>query len=196
MSAPEKLPFLPVAHHYAIAAVAARSAQLDHTVELVGAALLGMRRNTAEFLLRNLGADRVIGLVQALLLDEFPAETEAVKTLIAGVNKARSDRNKILHWLWGKSEASDTAILATYRPFRESQEGEMTAAEIQAVAAALLAATLELNRWSDKAFAALRASWPQRFERPSHLPGLALPSDADHQGTPGLLDPPLPPSQE
>jgi hypothetical protein len=36
-----KLPFLPDAYHYAIAAVAARSAQLDHIIPLAMVGLLG-----------------------------------------------------------------------------------------------------------------------------------------------------------
>jgi hypothetical protein len=40
MSEPSKLPFLPDGDHYAIAAVATRSAQLDHVIPVHDLALL------------------------------------------------------------------------------------------------------------------------------------------------------------
>src|SRR4051812_48546670 len=100
----EKLPFLPDEHHYAIAHVAARSSQMEHHIEhLVNAAFAG-QPETAEFLLKNLGTDRMVGLLKAALLDKFPQSREQIERLCAEIGRLRTLRNNLLHWIWGKSE--------------------------------------------------------------------------------------------
>jgi hypothetical protein len=69
---PNKLPFLPDDHHYAIANVAVVAAQLDHMIEATIETALLDRKSTAEFMMKNLGADRVVGLLKAVLLDMAP----------------------------------------------------------------------------------------------------------------------------
>ena len=197
MTTTQKLPFLPDAHHYAIAAVAARSAQLDHSIEIAAYSLLGIRRNTAKFLLKNLAGDRIIQLFQALLLDEFPNETDSINSLIARINKVRSDRNEIIHWLWGNLEGNqDAARLVTVRPFRETKETSKTASEIHAIADELLATSAAIFAWSDKASAAQLETLRQRLLRPSPPLGLVWPSIFDHQDTPEPPGLPPKPSQE
>jgi hypothetical protein len=157
-----KLPFLPEAHHFAIAAVAIRSAQLDHQIPIIVAGLLGPARNhTAQFLLKgNLSPDRLVLLLQALLRDEFPDEAEAIDGAIAEIRRVRNERNRILHWVWGKSDAPDVAVLAKLPVFGEHLFEDKTAAEIQAVADDLLKVMSALeswhHRWLDQAVASLR----------------------------------------
>jgi len=47
---PDKLPLLPDEHHYAIAHVAARAAQLDHAIELAVVAQMANLRDAAKYL--------------------------------------------------------------------------------------------------------------------------------------------------
>ncbi|MCH8999509.1 MAG: hypothetical protein IID48_14780 [Proteobacteria bacterium] len=142
----EKLPYLPDEHHYAIAAVAARAAQLDHHIEHAISCCLIDHPKTAEFALKNLSADRVVGLLKAVLLDMPPRNPEKIEDLISKIMKLRSERNELLHWLWGKSDEADKAAYSSIRPFREKQTKEKTAAEIQEIAEGMLACAVALAR--------------------------------------------------
>jgi hypothetical protein len=142
-----KLPFLPDDHHYAIANVAARSAQLDHYIELTIQCALRDHEQTARFALKNLGQDRVVGLMEAVLLDVEPKAEAGIKSVIAEINRLRTARNEILHWLWGKTEDPDIARHATLRPFREPRHANKTAAEVQAVADDLMKVIHTIGDW-------------------------------------------------
>jgi hypothetical protein len=160
MSEPAKLPFLPDGHHYAIVAVTSRAAQLDHMIPRTILALLSpiYREHTARFLLKNLAMDRLVKLLQALLLDRFPSEAGAINSMIKSIETARSERNRIIHWLWGKSEAAESVTLAKISPFLDEQFVEMTAVQIQRVADDLLNAFVDLARWSDRAWEQTKAT--------------------------------------
>jgi hypothetical protein len=146
-----KLPFLPEAYHYAIAAVAARSAQLDHLIPIMVFGLLSPGKpHTVRFLVNQFPKDRLVGLLQAALHDQFPGEAERIDGVISEIGRLRKERNRILHWLWDKSDTPDIATLTRMPIFGESQVEEKTAAEVQAVADGLLAAMNELTGWANR----------------------------------------------
>jgi len=79
---PKKLPFLPDEHHYAIAHVATRAAQLDHAIEFCVDAQMGSHREAAEYLIKSLDTPRLIGLLRVLLQDNFPTRVSEIEALI------------------------------------------------------------------------------------------------------------------
>lgn len=127
-----KLPVLPEDHHYAIAAVATQSAQLDHQIPLIvlgySVPLGDAPRGFAE---RQPHSERLVRLLQALLHDEFPSEGEEIDAVIAEVKRVRGERNRILHWVWGKSDTPDMAVMAKLPVFGEHRIEEKTATDIQ-----------------------------------------------------------------
>lgn len=141
----EKLPYLSDAHHYALAAVTTRSAQMEHNIEhALNIALFG-KPLTAEYLLRNLGQEKLVGAMQATLKDALPADRGAgIDAIVDRIKAARTERNEMVHWLYGASEDTDQALLATIRPYREKREKLKTAAEFQAVADEMLAISQSL----------------------------------------------------
>ena len=130
-----------------MANVAARAAQLEYHIEKTIAKALEKQPRTAEFLLKNLGGDRVATLLKPLLLDWIPDEEEAINNLTAEITDLRSDRNQLLHWTWHRGKTEEDAIAATARPFREFRYASKTAAEIQEVADLMQNASQALMKW-------------------------------------------------
>jgi hypothetical protein len=189
----DKLPFLPDEHHFALAAVAARSAQLDHHIEHTVDMLLRLSPNTSKYLLKNMGQDRIVGLLEALLRDAFPADADAATAFIKSIQAARSARNEVLHQIWGKAEEADKAIHVSVRPHRDHSQKSKTAAEISAIAADLLTCTRNLIVWQDCAHAnqleSLRKTHGPQFLQLGSLvePGTSPPeliAEIDRQRTP------------
>jgi hypothetical protein len=162
----DKLPFLSDEFHFAIASVAARSAQMEHHIELAIAQLLQGKDNTARFVLKNLGQDRIVKFYQALLLDEFPEDKEAIDALISLVEDLRRERNEILHWLWGKTDDASTAVNATLRPFRDEKRKYRTAADIGLIADGMLSAVGYMTRWMELYNQRNTKSWLQKLSLP------------------------------
>ena len=156
---PTKLPHITDDHHFAIANVAGRAAQMDVQIEKTIVAGLRQQPKTAEYLLKNLGADRIVGLLETMLLDTFPEENDQIDALIKTIRELKVDRNGILHWTWIPGMKPETSISATARPFREFRYNELRADQIQAIADDMLAVTRALLQWQD----ALR----QRLAKPS-----------------------------
>ena len=77
-----KLPQITVDHHFAIANVAARSSQMEIHIEKTVAKGLLNQPKTAESLLKNLGSDRVVGVLKSILLDAAPEEKRRIDNLI------------------------------------------------------------------------------------------------------------------
>ena len=143
----ERLPFLSDQFHFAIASVAARSSQLDHHIEIAIAHMLQKLPKTAAYLLKNLGQDRVVGLYHSLMLDHFPKNSDEIGTLVRLIKDLRSDRNEILHWIWGKTENEHIAKHVSFRPFRKQEEKLKTADNIAAIANAMLEITQIITLW-------------------------------------------------
>jgi hypothetical protein len=142
----DKLPYLSDDHHYALAAVATRSSQLEHMIELgVSGAMIG-RSKLAEYILKNLGADRIVGALEAALLDRLPQNKTEVEDLMRRIRAVRAERNDMLHWIYGIADDPTVAKLATIRPFREKREKHLTADQFMAVADEMLAVVGEIIR--------------------------------------------------
>lgn len=154
-----KLSFLTDEHHFALANVAIRAAQLDAHIEETVAMFLVDKPATAKFILHNTGADRLIGLLQAMLVDHFPADKTEADNLITAIKSARGSRNDLLHQLWGPAEEADKATVASIRPYREDKIRFVTASDIQAVATKLLECTTSLIQWSEVFHADRRKAW-------------------------------------
>ncbi len=111
--------------------------------------MLKQQPKTAEYLLKNLGADRVVGLLKAMLFDTFPEKTDQIDALTKTILELKADRNGILHWTWIPGWAPGTSISATARPFREFRYNEMTADQIQVIAEDMPVVTRGLIKWQD-----------------------------------------------
>ncbi len=170
-----KLPFLPDEHHYAIASVAARSAQLDHHIELMVQIALLSHQNTAEFALRNLGADRVVGLLRATLLDLAPDQADIIEALVVEIARLRGERNEVMHWLWSKSDEDDKAIHGTLRPFRTPQKKTKTAKEVHAIAEGMVEVVKSLSDWHDLVLEGPRSTWLDKLSPQPPRPNLGGP---------------------
>jgi hypothetical protein len=145
---------------------------------------------TAEYLLKNLSADRLVQLLKCLLLDRFPDFEKDINDLLATITAKRQERNEVLHWLWGKADAPDTAVMTTIRPFRDERVKHKTARELRELAQEMLNAVVALTVYLH------HASSPEEPELP--LPSLhsPLPSKGDLKDSLGLLGRPQMPSQE
>ena len=146
---PTKLPHLTDDQHFAIANVAGRAAQMDVQIEKTIVAGLRQQPKTAEYLLKNLGADRIVGLLKTVLLDTFPKKKDPIDALNKTIRELKADRNEILHWTWIPGQKPETSISATARPFREFRYNEMSADQIQVIADDMLAVTRALLKWQD-----------------------------------------------
>jgi hypothetical protein len=144
---PKKLPFLPDEHHYAIAHVATRAAQLDHVIEFCVDTQMGSHKKAAEYLIKRLDPNRLVDLLDALLRDNFPTRFSEIEALIEQIKNARAERNEIVHWLWGKDADPTKAKLGSLRIHREQQVKIKTAEELYALADRLLAAVLALAQF-------------------------------------------------
>ena len=102
---------------------------------------------TAEFLLKNLGSDRVVGVLKSILLDVAPEEEPRITNLIKTIVDLRTERNKILHWTWSKGLEDDEAISASARPFREFHYSSKKARQIQQSADEMANVSHALMEW-------------------------------------------------
>ncbi len=176
---------------------------MEHHIEhAVNSAFRG-EPETAEFLLKNLPTDRIVGLLKARLTDQYPNAKEEVSKLTAEIARLRTERNNILHWIWGKAEDPTMAVHASIRPFREDRMRYLTATDIQKIADDMLVVSRALVKWGDLLHTQYVTSQPdilkplnETLEQLTRRRNLASPSG------PGLLDMPPPsgprrePSQE
>jgi hypothetical protein len=175
---PTKLSFLTDDHHFAIANVAVRSGQMETHLEYFVGALLRWHQNTAEFLLKNLGNDRIVELLRALLRDEPLIDKDEAERIVSEIKRLRKERNEVLHWIWGKSLDEDVAVHLSYRPFRDQQLKTKTASEVQKIADDMLEVGKVLIRWQEQIHADFLSSLRETREQP-----------AQQASSHGLLDP-------
>jgi len=143
----DKLPFLSDEHHFAIAAVAARAAQLDNQIEHGIYTFLGDHHGAGAFLLNNLPSVKLLGLLNRLIADDYPGDEADIDDLFQRIAAARKQRNKLLHWVWGQSDDPSKAKAARVPPHKAREEQHWSSAEIAAVAGDLLSLTNELDIW-------------------------------------------------
>jgi hypothetical protein len=158
---PKKLPFLPDEHHYAIAHVATRSAQLDQVIENCVDAQMGTHGRATEYIIKNLDTNRLVDLLRAQLQDNFPERASEIETLIQEIKSVRAERNEIIHWIWGKDDDATKAKMASLRSYRKQQFKTKTAEELYALADRLLAAVNDLATYPSSASRYI-ASLPER----------------------------------
>jgi hypothetical protein len=92
---------------------------------------------------------------------------------MANIKTARSERNEVLHWLWGEGEDETTAKLGSMRIHRPEIVKRKTASEVYAIADRLLDASHTLIRLNDEI---IRSAWPDepwRFVPHPHRPSAA-----------------------
>lgn len=155
----DKLPFLADEHHYAITAVATRSGQLDAHIEMSIAVILqhaGFEK-AAQNVLKNMNGDRYVNLLRDLLLDRLPNLAGEIDTAFSEIGRLRTERNEILHWLYGKAEDPAHARSSFFRPFRGYKEKIRTAQQIQDIADQLLKQVLLVSEWMNLA---VGLPWP------------------------------------
>lgn len=149
----DKLPFLSDEHHYAIAAVATRAAQLDAHIEMSIWSILTFAKlsGTSKYVLKNMNGDRYVGLLRELLLDELPNLSEQINSGFDQISALRTERNEILHWLYGKADDPAIAKSSSVRPHRPIKEKFRTALEMQKVAEDFLEYAILIVGWTDLA---------------------------------------------
>jgi hypothetical protein len=141
---PNKLPFLPDEFHYAIAHVATRAAQLDHTLEISVDVQFKPLEEMGEYLIKSMDTNRLVQVLQRLLRNNFKNRLDEIETLISQITTARTERNELLHWLWGQSDDPELPKYGQLRPYRPKTEKQKTAEEIFSIADSMLSATKEL----------------------------------------------------
>jgi hypothetical protein len=143
-----KLPFLSGEHHFAIANVAAYSATLDQSIERLVYIWFGDPKEITEFVLKNLSFDRLIELLRIMYEIRLPKHKDSITELFKAVKRSRGERNQIIHWMYEKTDASDTVQFRDRRPYRSSAPKRMSALDIQKVADDLHECTNSLIEWS------------------------------------------------
>ena len=177
-----KLPFMSENHHFAIASVAVRAAQLDNYIELLISVVLWTREHTCRFLLKNLNGDKYVDLTKHLLLDSVPNHQADIEEIFSKIKELRNERNELLHWLWGKSEDITVAKYAQIRPFRERKIKTKTAVQIQIIAEDFLLMINLLMAWME---------YVQEAQQPSFLGTRALPIPPPNWASAKSADRPL-----
>jgi hypothetical protein len=152
--------YLDNEQHITIAEVAIKSAELDNVIELVVYELLYEQQKTSEFILKNMAPDRLVGLIESILLDRYPNEEVETIELIAKIRRARLERNEIMHSLTDERTEDPLKIgFVRKRPYREETRVEKSAAEIHALG-------IRLRECSDSLYEHSRRAW---LSRPASL---------------------------
>ncbi|MDP2697598.1 hypothetical protein [Thalassospira sp.] len=133
--------------HFAIANVAAHSSRLEQHIERTIHKALADKPKTAEYLLKNTGPDRLVGLLKSLLVDIFPDEKPQIDRLISLIKAARKERNEVFHNTWITGATPETSINVSSRPFREFRHKEMNSEQVQRTADDIHEAYAALLKW-------------------------------------------------
>jgi hypothetical protein len=123
---------------------------MDWHIESLISATLRTHPRTAEFLLKNLGAERVVAAARAILKDAFVLDQTKIDELFAEIEELRTERNEVLHWIWGRTEQENIAMHLSARPFRKQQHKFKTAADIQTLADRAVTAIEALIWWENE----------------------------------------------
>ena len=151
-------------HHLAIARVAIEAARLEWQIEKTIESAFRPQPKAGEFLLKNLGTDRVVGLLKAILLDLHPDEATQIDNLIKTIADLRTERNELLHWTWAAGTEPGTHMSITHRPYREVQIKEWTIGQIHSTAQEMRDTGIALVHWRDLLHERFRKSSPDTPE--------------------------------
>jgi len=142
-----KLPLLSDDHHFAIANVAAHSATLDLVIDRL-VWLTIEPHNVAEFLVKNIPADRLVQILRLALIAELENYAAKIEALFGRIKKCRSERNHVLHWLYETTPDNPEAIrFIDRRGGRTPDPKDYTAADVQTIASTMADAYGELLEW-------------------------------------------------
>jgi hypothetical protein len=137
---------LPDEHHFAIANVAVRAAQLDHVID--GLAYFMVRPEpVSKYLVRTIGTDRLLEIIRLALISELSGYETQIAELFGRVTACRTNRNHILHWLSEGGAKDDIVRFTDMRRGRDRKPKDLTAKEIQMVADATFECADELLEW-------------------------------------------------
>lgn len=132
------LPFLPDEHHIAIAHVATRSALLDHVIEWTIAGILRNDPDKSRHILINKHPNKLPAIMGNLLVADLPDEKPAIDWLIGKITNTRERRNRVIHWVIGKTNQAGKARMVSLRPHREEMSDALDANQIKLIADDLL----------------------------------------------------------
>jgi hypothetical protein len=93
---PTRLPYLSDDHHFAIANVAAQSAELDIVLDSA-VYLTIVPKEVSLYLVKNLGPDRLVEILRLAFIAELSEYAPTINTLFERVKTMRSERNHVLH---------------------------------------------------------------------------------------------------
>lgn len=141
-----KLPYLSDDHHFAIAIVAAKSAELDHLIDTL-LYLTIEPEDVSLFILKNVNSDRLVELLRLALGAELAQFKKDLDGLFERVKTVRTGRNQILHWLSESTESKDIVRFTDKRRGRERKPKDLTANDIQNIAIAIGECVDELVQW-------------------------------------------------
>jgi hypothetical protein len=150
---------LPEPLYRAVADVAAQASYLDNSIEFVVTTALFQMINSAEYLTKNLSADRLVGLAEKLLIDRFPDEGELIQATFAEIRQARKDRNEIVHAFWVAGEQPDRAHAVSHRPFRTPRRISRTVEQTQLLAGHFSELSVSLLGWEERLYAERNQAW-------------------------------------
>lgn len=134
----------------AIARVAALAAYLDIGLEFVVSSTLAHYSRSANFLVKNLAGDRMASLAEHLLVDRFAESEVEIASLFEGVRRLRTERNKIVHAVWGRSDEPESGRTVTIRPYRQPSEQLYSAPQIEAICDEIEKVNEDVDQWLER----------------------------------------------
>jgi hypothetical protein len=141
-----KLPYLSDDHHFAIANVAAQSAELDIVLDST-VYLTIVPTEVSLYLVKNLGPDRLVEVLRLALVAELPKYELKINASFEWVKTMRSTRNQVLHWLHEGTDSEDIVRFTDKRRGRERKPKDFTAADIQKIADSIRDCYGEILEW-------------------------------------------------
>jgi hypothetical protein len=141
-----KLPFLSDDHHFAIANVAAHAATLDQIIDRL--VYLTVEPDlVSEFLVKNISVDRLVDVLRLALVAELKNYASLIDRMFGRLKAARTERNRVLHWLHETTESPDIVRFTDKRAGREQNPKDYTAKDIQKIADTMQDSYDELVEW-------------------------------------------------
>jgi hypothetical protein len=168
----EKLPYLSIEHHLALAKVALRVGQLEWHLEALLHVMLLDTPKLAGVLLDSQG-ERIVVLCQNALLDGYPDQVDYINELFVEIRAVRSQRHEYVHWIWGQGPDETRATYTKGRFWSEKEPKQphnpnakkqhettkfATADEIDSFSHRALECTKAIMYWSDRHFEDLKVA--------------------------------------
>jgi hypothetical protein len=141
-----KLPHLSDDHHFALANVAAQSAELD--IVLDSAVYLTIEPpEVSLFLVKSLAPDRLVEILRLALVAELAEYEPKINSLFQRVKTMREARNQVLHWLHEPTQSREIVRFSDKRRGRDKTPKDLTARDIQKIADGIRDCYSEILEW-------------------------------------------------